>query len=169
MGRDIGGLTRLFGGIATIASFIAGASLCALVLVLAWQVFGRYALNASPGWTEPVGLTLMSVAALVGASLAVRAETHFSFPTLIDSSPRPIRAVLKALARLIAIAFGLALSGFGAFLMQDAWSIPMAGAPVPEGLSYVGLALGGALIALFAFERLISGDAPSTHAEAKDA
>jgi TRAP-type C4-dicarboxylate transport system permease small subunit len=148
----------LFDPLARITSVLAGLCLCALVLVLAWQVFGRYVLNASPGWTEPVALTLMSIAALFGAALAVRAETHFNFPTLVDSTPKAVRAVLKTLARLIAIGFGVALAAFGAFLVQDAWTIPMAGAPLPEGLSYVGLAGGGALIAVFALERLIAGD-----------
>jgi TRAP-type C4-dicarboxylate transport system permease small subunit len=34
----------------------------------------------------------------------------------------------------------------------------MAGAPIPEGVSYVGLCFGGVLIAIFALERLIAGD-----------
>ncbi len=151
-------MKALFDPLARVATLIAGLCLCALVFVLAWQVFGRYVLNASPGWTEPVALTLMSVAALFGAALAVRSETHFNFPTLVDSTPKPVRAVLRTLARLIAIGFGIALAVFGVFLMQDAWTIPMAGAPLPEGLSYIGIAGGGALIALFALERLIAGD-----------
>lgn len=149
---------RVFNAVAALTALVAGISLCGLVVVLGWQVFGRYVLNASPSWTEPMALTLMSVVALFGAALGVRAETHFNFPTLVDSAPRPIHVVLKSLARLIGIVFGLALAGFGAFLVQDAWSTPMAGAPMPEGVSYLGLTAGGALIALFAFERLISGD-----------
>jgi TRAP-type C4-dicarboxylate transport system permease small subunit len=127
------------------------------VLVLAWQVIGRYVLNDSPSWTEPAALTLMSVAALFGAAIAVRRESHFSFPTLVESSPPPLRAALRALARLIAFVFGGALAGFGFFLMRDGWSTPMAGAPAPEGVAFIGVAFGGALIALFALERLIAG------------
>jgi TRAP-type C4-dicarboxylate transport system permease small subunit len=159
-------LKGAFAALARLTVVIAAVSLCALVLLLAWQVFGRYVLNASPSWTEPLALTLMSVAALFGAALAVRAESHFAFPTLVESSPPPVRAVLKALARLIALAFGIALGGFGAFMMADSWYVPMAGAPMPEGVSYVGLAGGGALIALFALERLIFGDPANPHTEA---
>ncbi len=154
-------LTRLFGAIASITQSLAALSLCALVLVLIWQVFGRYVLNASPGWTEPVALALMSIAALFGAALGVRSETHFSFPTLLAAASPQLHAALTALSRLIALAFGLALAGFGGFLMIDAWAIPMAGAPLPEGAGYVGLAAGGALMALFAFERLLTGDPPT--------
>ena len=156
-------MARFFSLLAAITIAIAATSLCVLVAVLAWQVFGRYVLNASPSWTEPVALTLMSVAALFGAAIAVRAESHFAFPTLVESSPRPVRALLKALARLIALAFGVALAGFGGFLMVDSWSVPMAGAPFPEGVGHIGLCAGGALIALFALERLLFGDPPNPH------
>jgi TRAP-type C4-dicarboxylate transport system permease small subunit len=154
----------LFGAIAAATIAIAATSLCALVIVLAWQVFGRYVLNDSPSWTEPVAMTLMGVAALFGSAIAVRSESHFAFPTLVESAPRPVRALLKALARLIALLFGLAMTAFGGLLMVDSWSVPMAGAPFPEGVGHIGLCAGGALIALFAFERLLFGDPPDAHA-----
>lgn len=156
-------LAGVFSALAKAAIAIAATSLCVLVLVLAWQVIGRYALNDSPGWTEPVALILMSVAALFGAAVAVRRESHFNFPTLVESAPAPLRVTFKALARLIALAFGAALAFYGGYLMLDSWDIPMAGAPAPEGLSYIGVCLGGALIALFALERLVAGDPEKEH------
>lgn len=150
-------LTGAFDVLAGVTITVGATALASLVLVLAWQVIGRYALNDSPSWTEPVALTLMSVSALFGAAIAVRAESHFSFPTLMESSPAPVRAALRFLARLIAVVFGAALSWFGFFLMIDSWDTPMAGAPAPEGVGFAGLAFGGALIALFALERLLTG------------
>jgi hypothetical protein len=41
--------------------------------------------------------------------------------------------------------------------MIDSWDVPMAGSPAPEGLGYAGIAFGGAMIALFALERLLTG------------
>ena len=152
-----------FSALARLTTIVAGLCLCALVGVLAWQVFGRYVLNASPGWTEPVALTLMGIAALFGAALGVRSETHFAFPTLVESAPKPLHWLMKSLARAIELVFGLALAGFGGFLLIDAWDVPMAGAPFPEGLAHTGLCGGGALIAIFALERLIFGDPPDPH------
>ena len=157
-------LKSMFSAVAALTVFIAAMALCALVGVLAWQVFGRYVLNSSPSWTEPVALTLMGVAALFGAAIAVRAESHFAFPTLVENAPGPVRALLKAMGRLIALVFGLALAGFGGFLIVDSWDVPMAGAPIPEGVANIGLCGGGALIALFALERLMFGDPPNPHA-----
>lgn len=162
-------MKQAFNMLAWFAVAVAGASLCVLVGVLAWQVFGRYVLNASPSWTEPVAMTLMSVAALFGAAVAVRAESHFAFPTLVETAPPPVRVALKTIARLIALAFGVGLAGFGGYLMIDSWNVPMAGAPMPEGVSHIGLCGGGALIALFALERLIFGDAPNPHGVREEA
>lgn len=156
-------MRALFSALAATTIAIAAVSLCVLVIVLAWQVFGRYVLNDSPSWTEPVAMTLMGVAALFGAAIAVRSESHFAFPTLVESSPKPVRTLLKAIARLIALVFGVALAGFGGFLMVDSWSVPMAGAPFPEGVAHIGLCTGGALIATFALERLMFGDPPDPH------
>lgn len=158
-------LSGAFAALARLTVAIAATSLCVLVAVLAWQVFGRYVLNESPSWTEPVAMTLMSVAALFGAAIAVRAESHFAFPTLVESLPAPARVALKALSRLIALAFGIALAGFGGFLIADSWHVPMAGAPFPEGVAHIGVAGGGALISIFALERLLFGDPPDPHAE----
>jgi len=158
------GLTGAFDVLAAATVVVASVALASMVAVLAWQVIGRYVLNASPAWTEPVALTLMSVSALFGAAIAVRAETHFNFPTLVESAPPLVRTLLRAVARLIALAFGLALAAFGFVLMADGWSTPMAGAPAPEGVSYAGIAFGGALIAVFALERLISGSPPAADA-----
>jgi len=151
-------MAGIFSALARVTMLVATVSLCVLVLVLAWQVFGRYVMNDSPGWTEPVALTLMAVAAMFGAAIAVRLETHFNFPTFVESMPAGVRTALKVLARLISLGFGVALGGYGAYLTIDSWDIPMAGAPLPEGVAFIGVAIGGFLMALFALERLIFGD-----------
>jgi TRAP-type C4-dicarboxylate transport system permease small subunit len=77
-------------------------------------------------------------------------------------SPPRIRALLLALARLIVAAIGAVLAFWGVVLLADGWSIPMAGAPLPQGLYFLPIGAGGALIAVFAVERLITAaPAPS--------
>jgi TRAP-type C4-dicarboxylate transport system permease small subunit len=149
---------RALDGLAALALGAAGACLVGMALVQAWQVFARYVLNDSPGWTEPVALLLMALAVMLGAAVAVRRESHFAFQGFRDALPAPLQAAAKALSRLITLAAGLGLLGYGALLMIDDWDVAMAGAPLPSGLKFAGLAVGGALIALFAVERLLTGD-----------
>ncbi|MES2835196.1 MAG: TRAP transporter small permease [Pseudomonadota bacterium] len=149
---------RALNTLSTLVLGLAGAALVGMALVQAWQVFARYVLNDSPGWTEPVALLLMSFAVMFGAAVAVRRESHFAFQTLLHSLPAPVQLVLKSVSRLIAVVAGGGLMILGGTLMLDDWSVTMAGAPLPSGLKYAALAVGGALILLFAVERLIFGD-----------
>ncbi len=149
---------RALNTLSTAVLALAGAALVGMALVQAWQVFARYVLNDSPGWTEPVALLLMSFAVMFGASVAVRRESRFAFQTLLHSTPAPVQTLLKSISRLIAAAAGGGLMVLGGTLMLDDWSVTMAGAPLPSGLKYAALAVGGALILLFALERLAFGD-----------
>jgi TRAP-type C4-dicarboxylate transport system permease small subunit len=164
------GLARALDGLAGLAMGLAGIALVAMALVQAWQVFARYVLNDSPGWTEPLALLLMSFAVMLGAAVAVRRETHFAFQTFRDAAPGRLQWLMKSISRLIAAAGGAGLMVLGGSLMIDDWPVVMAGAPLPAGLKFAGLCLGGALILLFAIERLLTGDyrAPGTDARAED-
>ncbi len=164
------GLARALDGLASLAMGLAGIALVAMALVQAWQVFARYVLNDSPGWTEPLALLLMSAAVMLGAAVAVRRESHFAFQTFRDAAPGRLQWLMKSISRLIAAAGGAGLMVLGGSLMIDDWPIVMAGAPLPAGLKFAGLCLGGALILLFAIERLLTGDyrAPETEARAED-
>jgi TRAP-type C4-dicarboxylate transport system permease small subunit len=154
-------------GLASLAMGLAGLALVAMALVQAWQVFARYVLNDSPGWTEPLALLLMSFGVMFGAAVAVRRESHFAFQTLRDAMPGPQQWLMKSISRLIAAAGGAGLMVLGGTLMIDDWPVVMAGAPLPAGLKFAGLCFGGALILLFALERLLTGDYPAPAAEAQ--
>jgi TRAP-type C4-dicarboxylate transport system permease small subunit len=140
------------------AMILAAASLFFMSVIQAWQVFARYVLNDSPGWTEPVALLLMSFTVMLGASVAVRREAHFAFQTLLHALSPMRQMVLKTISRLIAAASGFALMVLGGRLMIDDWSVSMAGAPLPSGLKFAALCVGGALILIFSLERLAFGD-----------
>jgi TRAP-type C4-dicarboxylate transport system permease small subunit len=142
--------------LARVATWVACSSLIGMVLVEAWQVFARYVLNDSPVWTEPVALLLMSAAMMFGAANGVRSESHFGFFLALHVSPPRVRALLLAFARLIIAAIGAVLAFWGVVLLADGWSIPMAGAPLPQGLYFLPIGAGGALITLFALERLVT-------------
>ena len=158
-------LSRALDPVARAAIAIAGTALVVMVGAQAWQVFARYVLNASPGWTEPVALVLMSFAVMFGAAVGVRRETHFAFLNLREALPRPMQTLLKTIGRLIAAASGVGLMAMGGLLMIDDWPVPLAGAPLPSGLRFAALAAGGLLILIFALERLVTGDLPPEPAE----
>jgi TRAP-type C4-dicarboxylate transport system permease small subunit len=97
----------------------------------------------------------MSTVMMLGAAVGTRNDAHFGFFIAVEAAPPQARRVLLALARLIAAAIGLLLAVWGGELLIDSWAVPMAGAPLPQGLVFLPFSVGGALIALFAIERLL--------------
>jgi TRAP-type C4-dicarboxylate transport system permease small subunit len=158
-------MRRLLDRLAALSLALAALSLVGMALVQAWQVFARYVLNDAPGWTEPLALILMSFAVMFGAAVGVRAETHFAFQTLQHALSAPVQKGLRAVSRLIAAATGAGLFFYGGFLMLDDWGVSMPGAPLPAGSRFLALTIGGALIFIFAVERLVSPEAQSEEGE----
>jgi TRAP-type C4-dicarboxylate transport system permease small subunit len=146
------------GVLAKLAQITIGLACMALVgvaVVEGWQVFARYVLNSSPSWTEPVALLLMSTAMMCGAAIGVRGNRHFGFFMLAEHGPQSIRRAVLFLPPAMAIAVGVIFVFAGAHLVSESWDFPMAGAPLPQGTVYLPITLGGALIALFAIERVL--------------
>jgi TRAP-type C4-dicarboxylate transport system permease small subunit len=146
-----GGLTWL----ANIALGISGLALVAMVLVEGWQVVARYVLNDSPSWTEPVVLLLINIAMMFSASVGVRNGAHFGFKVLVERAAPPLRLVMKQIAHAITALIGAVLAWYGTVMVLDTWSVKLAGAQLPQGVLYLPLSFGGALIVLFACERML--------------
>jgi TRAP-type C4-dicarboxylate transport system permease small subunit len=159
-------LGRALDHLARVVIALAGISILGMASVEAWQVFARYVLNDSPSWTEPVALFFMGMTMMFGAAIGVRTNRHFGFFILVESVRPTSRRALQVFARSIAAAIGLMLAGWGGEMMIDTWDFAMAGAPLPQGMAYMPLCLGGALIALFAIEQIfVTVSQPTTSNE----
>jgi TRAP-type C4-dicarboxylate transport system permease small subunit len=165
MSRQIAFFSAALAVVARCAIALACMALIAMTLIEAWQVFARYVLNDSPSWTEPVALLLMSAAMMLGAAAGVRNDAHFGFFLLVHLAAPPIRTVLVSISRLIVMGVGSLLAYWGGVLLADGWGVRMAGAPLPQGLYFLPICVGGVLIALFAFERLLVAPAVAPRVE----
>lgn len=165
MSRQIALFSAALAVVARCAIALACMALIAMTLIEAWQVFARYVLNDSPSWTEPVALLLMSAAMMLGAAAGVRNDAHFGFFLLVHLAAPPIRTVLVSISRLIVMGVGSLLAYWGGVLLADGWGVRMAGAPLPQGLYFLPICVGGVLIALFAFERLLVAPAVASRVE----
>ena len=134
---------------------IAGVALVAMAGIQAWQVFARYVLNDPPSWTEPLALLCMSTTMMFGAAAGVHAGRHFGFFIVVERARPQMRRLMQLVARLIATAVGVLFALWGGEMMIDAWDNEIAGAPLPQGIMFLPLCLGGVLIAIFSIEQLI--------------
>ena len=134
---------------------IAGVALVAMAGIQAWQVFARYVLNDPPSWTEPLALLCMSTTMMFGAAAGVHAGRHFGFFIVVEHARPQVRRLMQLVARLIATVVGVLFALWGGEMMIDAWDYELAGAPLPQGIMFLPLCLGGVLIAIFSIEQLI--------------
>lgn len=148
-------LPPLLGRISKLALWISGAGLVVMTCFVGWQVFGRYVLNQSPSWTEPASLLLMSWFILLGSAVGVREGVHLGFETALHHAPRPLRRLMLGVTEVLVIGFGACMSYYGAQLAMETWDANMAGLSIPQGMDYLPLAFGGALIAIFSLEKFV--------------
>lgn len=142
--------------LASIAITISTLSLLALVLVQGWQVIARYVLNDSPSWTEPVTVVLLSTIVGLGAAAGVHERRHFSFGLLAESLRPRARRALQGVSQLVIALIGAVTAWWAWVLFVDGLDIRTAGAPLPQGASYLPLAIGGTLMTLFALHQLFA-------------
>lgn len=147
-------ITRALARLSTAALWLSGAGLVVMTGFVGYQVFGRYVLNNSPSWTEPAALLLMSWFILLGSAIGVREGNHLGFETALHYAPPPLRRAMLFTTEVLTIGFGLAMVWYGAILTVETWPANMAGLPIPQGMDYLPLPVGGALIVLFATEKL---------------
>jgi TRAP-type C4-dicarboxylate transport system permease small subunit len=141
--------------LARVTIAVAGVALVAMAGIQAWQVFARYVLDDPPSWTEPLALLCMSTTLMFGAAAGVHAGRHFGFFIVVEHARPTLRRLMQLVARLIAALVGILFALWGGEMMIDAWDYEIAGAPLPQGIMFVPLCLGGALIAIFSIEQLI--------------
>lgn len=148
-------LTWLNARISLLALVIAGAGLVAMTAIVAWTVFGRYVLNATPTWGEPTSLFLMLWFILLGGAVGVRELDHMGFDIGLHYARGRWKSALVVANETLVLFFALCMIWFGWQLAAKVWSdrLPMIG--ISKGWDYVPIIGGGFLIALFSIEKLL--------------
>lgn len=133
----------------------AGIGLVAMTLIVAWTVFGRYVLNATPTWGEPTSLFLMLWFILLGGAVGVRELDHMGFDIALHYAQGKWRAFLVVVNEVLVALFGVAMVYYGTQLAAKVWSdrLPMIG--ISKGWDYVPIVAGGVLVLLFSIEKLL--------------
>ncbi|MGH8054692.1 MAG: TRAP transporter small permease [Stenotrophomonas sp.] len=149
------GFQRVLETLADVVIHVAVLALLGLVVVQGWQVFARYVINDSPSWTEPVTLLLLSTAMSMGAAAGVYTNRHFGFFLLAEHINPAIKRVIDALVPLIIAVIGGFIAWWGWVLWMDGLHIKTAGANLPQSVNYLPLSIGGALMAVFALNRMV--------------
>lgn len=134
----------------------AALGLVGLVVCVQWQVTGRYLLNDTPVWTEPVALMLVLYITALAVAVGVRDAGHLGLESFVALLPPAAQRGAEALIQLFVGLFAVLMALGGWEWMQLKWSEPKPILGVPEALDYLPLLIGGILILLFCIEQLIA-------------
>ncbi|MBD8066713.1 TRAP transporter small permease [Devosia sp. PTR5] len=146
--------SRVFGGVAMVALWLAGLGLVAMTAIVAYQVFMRYVMNSSPPWTEASSIMIMSWFIFLGAAVGVREKFHMGFDVLLYVLPPSGKPVLRTISDLAIFAFGFGMVWFGGELALRGWTVRVPVLGVPQTLTYLPIVVSGLLICLFVLERM---------------
>ena len=149
-------LTRVNARLARWGAWFAVGGLAAIVVIVAWQVFGRYVLNASPTWTETLALVLVLYVTLIGAAVGVRDAGHLGMESLLVLVPEEPRRWLEMAIHVLVAIFGAAMAWNGWILGASVAAYKLPNIALPESVRYVPLVVSGALIVLFSIEHIVA-------------
>jgi len=147
-------IARLLTALSNLALYVSALFLVVMTAIVFWQVFTRYVLNWSNSWTEISALLLMSWFVFLGAAVGVRENFHLGFDVLLYILPKGSKAFLRTLSDLVVIAFASGMVFYGSQLVALQWAARLPALGIPEGVRYLPLVVGGAMIILFSLERI---------------
>jgi TRAP-type C4-dicarboxylate transport system permease small subunit len=148
-------LSRVMAAVSNLALWIAGVGLVAMTIIVAYQVFMRYVVNASPSWTEGGSIMIMSWFIFLGAAVGVRENFHMGFDVLLYVLPKRAKAWLRAISDLAIFAFAFGMIYYGGELAARGWAVRIPVLGLPQTFTYLPIVLSGVLMAAFSLERIL--------------
>lgn len=148
-------LSRFTHASATWLLRIAAAGLVLMTVIIGWQVFARYVLNASPSWSEQASLFLMIWYVSFAAAAGVREGFHIRIVALEDALGPRKKRYLRFVSDGIVGLCGVGMLIWGSALVVQTWSFAIPSLGLPRGLAYLGLPIAGLLITVFSVERIL--------------
>ena len=146
--------SRVLGRISTLALWIAGTGLVAMTIIVAYQVYMRYVVNASPSWTEGGSIMIMSWFIFLGAAVGVREKFHMGFDVLLYALPDAAKPWLRSISDIAIFAFAFGMIWYGGELAIRGASVRIPVLGLPQTFTYLPIVVSGVLICLFILERM---------------
>lgn len=128
-------LLRLHDGLTRLTFW--GATLCVayLTLVTAWEVFGRYALDAPSDWAPDTAAVSFALASFLAVPMLTWKHGHAAMTFLVDAAPAPVTLWMRRLTLAVGVATCALCAWYGGIetLRQiDTGVMVVAVTPIPK-------------------------------------
>ena len=135
---------------------LAGASLLAMVLLTAWQVFTRYLLKNPSTWSEELVSYLFAFASLFGAAIVSGERNHMNIGVLVEKMNHKMQVFFGILSEVIAMLFSGAILIYGGIEISSlAMGQMTSSLHMPIGVFYIAMPVTGILIILYSILNIV--------------
>ncbi len=147
-------VARAMKWIARVALWISVAGLVLMTAAIAAQVFFRYILNDSLTWSEPASVMMMGWFIFLGAAVGIREGYHLSFDVLLYFLSDKVKLKLYSVSDCVVVFFGGCMVWFGTALAERTMHNKLPSLGISGAFDFIPIVGGGALLVIFALERL---------------
>jgi len=130
--------------------FICIVVLAGITAIIGGAVTSRYLFFFAFTWAEELVRFLFIWLAFIGGALAVKHARHFRLTLVRDAVPPAFGHILDLFGHVCFIALGAILLIYGAEIVRLTMEQTSPGLELPQGLVYVAMPLGGAMMILYA-------------------
>ena len=148
-------LAELSKSVSAVTRWFASAGLLLMTAIIAWQVFARYVLNASPAWAEQAALLLMIWYVMLAAAAGIR-EGFIRITVIAQALPEGLQRWAGVTAHLVVATFGIAMIVWGIELVDATWRHVIPTLALPRGVAYIPMPLAGLLFVAFSIEQAVA-------------
>ena len=142
---------------------IACVALVLVSAIIPWAVYTRYVLNSASSWPEPLAVLLTVGITFIGAANCYRQRIHMNMTVGTDFLPPRLRAAAAVISELLMAVMAIFMLVWGMKLVLATWGNSVDEFPwLSVGVTYLPIAVSGAMMLLFVIERLTIGPPPSS-------
>lgn len=112
---------------------LAAALILLLIVIVFYNVGGRYVFSASPIWLQELEWHLMLPVAMLGISVLMMEMGHVRVDMIYEKLPRRRQHMLDLFSMLVGVAVSLLFIKYSIGFVESSWSL-REGSPDPGGL-----------------------------------
>lgn len=120
-----------------------------MVLIVFYEVIGRYVLKHVPAWTQEIVLILMMWFGFLSIAIGFRFHLHIKLTMFVDKLPQKIQTVADKLTDILIVIFGGILLFEGIRFTLFTWNSTLPVTQLPTGIQYIIVPVAGALTILY--------------------
>lgn len=147
--------SKLLDFIEKIEKILLTVTVGAMIVIMLYQVILRYIFRNSNAWSEELVGYLFVLDVMLGASIAIRRNSHLQIDMLINRFPPKVKSVFTIVATVVGIVFLCFLLQYSVGLCKTAVTNISAGLHIPMAIPYAVMPVGEVLMILSSIEVIL--------------